>query len=204
MIFWLLIFALGSGFAAWRFTVTDKSWYGRIWILIILCITGFFVSSHHAYTDIERPLIDDWQFEIIAAADGTSVEGEFGGFFIFSGSIDEVPYYSYYRQHGDGSITQGQVRVSDARIYQDAEPGEGWITHRAYGNVWTPQDGWSVGGEPDTWMSDTYGITEWNRWWSPAWHMQNIHDPAPSYSYRTWAIHVPEGSVTQQFVFDLN
>lgn len=204
MLFWLLLFVMGAGFAVWRFTATDTPWVGRLWLWGILCTTGFFVASHHAYTDIERPLIDDWQFNIIAAADGTSIEGKFGGFFIFSGSIDQVPYYYFYRQSNDGAITQEQVRVSDSVIYQDAEPGEGWITHRAYGNVWTPGEGWTVGGEPDTWMSDTYGITEWNRWWSPAWHMASLHDPHHARSYRTWAIHVPEGSVVQQFTFDLN
>lgn len=59
-----------------------------------------------------------YAFDVVAAKDGSSIEG---GWSIFGGFVDDESYYFYYRQDADGGITQGKIRAANARIYEDQE-----------------------------------------------------------------------------------
>lgn len=61
---------------------------------------------------------DEYQFDVMAANDGSVVQGRFG---IFSGYIDEESYYFFYREYEDGRIEQGRIKESQTAIYQDQE-----------------------------------------------------------------------------------
>lgn len=108
-----------------------------------------------------------YDFSIEATADGSLTQGSFH---IFGGSINETPMYFFYRQWNNGSITQGNIPVSEAVIYEDVGEGE-----QAYITVV---------------LKDRVDAHPWF-----------VIDP--SYQ-RTYEIHVPEGSVLRQHVFDLN
>lgn len=72
-------------------------------------LVGAFVYDADPYT---------YTFDVVAANDGSSVQGQFS---IFGGYIEEVPYYFFYRENPDGGIYQGKIRANDTLIYEDQE-----------------------------------------------------------------------------------
>lgn len=120
------------------------------------------------------------QKEIVAIADNTHLSGEFsGGMFVFSGSIDSQPVYSYYARRGDGFV-QEHVPSNLSIIYEDTKDA-GYIK-------WTTCDA----NMPFD-------------WWE--WKYNGCEGKTVSYESDLvghYEIHVPPGSVVQSFNLDLN
>jgi hypothetical protein len=79
-------------------------------VAVFICIfagMAAYDEEPHSYT-----------FDVMAAKDGSSINGRFG---IFGGFIDEKSYYFFYRKHSDGRIEQGKILASRTSIYQDQE-----------------------------------------------------------------------------------
>lgn len=102
--------------------------------LIISLVVGIVVYDPDHYS---------YDFDVMAAKDGSAVQGRFG---IFGGFIDEKPYYFFYREFNDGRIKQGRIPANDTAIYQDQENDAFITVHktRAGINFW----GFSEDEEP--------------------------------------------------------
>lgn len=68
--------------------------------------------------NVYEPATHSYSFDVVAAQDGSSVEGRWS---IFGGFINEESYYFFYREGSDGGIIQGKVLAANTRIYEDQE-----------------------------------------------------------------------------------
>lgn len=100
--------------------------------VILMWAVGYFVyePDHYSYS-----------FEVMAAKDGSEINGQFG---IFGGFIEEEPYYFFYRKYANGEIIQGKIRANSTSIYQDQETRAfiKVIKSRGHFNFWglSPKD----------------------------------------------------------------
>lgn len=114
--------------------------------------------------------------DIVAIKDNTITESHIsGGIFVVSGYISEEPVYFFYKRSGSGFI-QDYVKARGITIYEDTEPGIGYIlTTKVVTRV------------------------------EPTWKKKHLHWLVftDEQSRATTAeIHVPKGTVIQEFVLD--
>lgn len=102
---------------------------GGMLALILMLTVGYIAYDKEYYS---------YTFDVMAAKDGSSVQGQFG---IFGGYIDEEAYYFFYRKYEDGRIEQGKIRADRTSIYQDQET-------RAFIEVTKTEDGLKFWGLP--------------------------------------------------------
>lgn len=101
------------------YTKWDPYWDGFNIGCCILCGLVFGVCAG-LFIALDRydPITKEVTWDVVAAKDGSSVEGRFS---IFAGYIDEDPYYFYYQQGADGGIRQGKIPAEGTVIYEDQE-----------------------------------------------------------------------------------
>lgn len=113
---------------------------------------------------------------IVAIKDNTITEGSVrGAIFVMSGYISEEPVYFFYKRVGTG-YTQDSIKAKGVTIYEDTEPGVGYI-------------------------STTTTVEKVD----PVWKKKHLHwlvfNNVQSRDTVT-EIHVPQGTIIQEFVLD--
>lgn len=118
---WFGIAAVVAVIGAIREGVQYRDVMGSIMSFLVYAFIGgtcaFFLSLVVGLSIYEKDY-DHTSFDVVAAKDGSSIQGSFS---IFSGFVDEEPYYFYYRQYSDGRIEQGKIPAGDTAIYEDQE-----------------------------------------------------------------------------------
>lgn len=110
---------------------------GGIAGILVGLAAGAFVGEDQTIEVVEEVV------EIRAMSDGTHTDGSF---YLFGGSIDSEPVYSYFYMDGEG-FRKGWVPADDALVIEESETQPRLVT-REYHNV----DGfWYLGaGAPDS------------------------------------------------------
>ncbi len=87
--------------------------FGLLYVLsqlIGMAINTYEIPEHH-------------ETRIVSLQDGSQIHGDFsGGLFLSRGSIDQVEYFSYYKDNGDGSYSLEKQIASASVIIPDATP----------------------------------------------------------------------------------
>lgn len=114
--------------------------------------------------------------DIVALKDNTLTEGSVrGAIFIMSGYINEEPVYFFYRRAGTGFV-QDFIKAKGVIIYEDAEPDVGYIL-------------------------TTYTVEKVDPGWKKKYLHWLVFNDIQSRGTIT-EIHVPEGTIIQEFVLD--
>lgn len=124
-------------------------------------------------THYSKPLTTN----IVSIKDNSVIGGEIhGGIFIINGFINEKPVYYFYEIQGSGYV-QSSIPAENVVVYEDTEDGIGYIK--------------SV----DTWQQV-----------NPEWKNDHLHwfifVGTPIDKYTIHEIHVPRGSIINDFVLD--
>jgi hypothetical protein len=118
---WFVIAGLATVLIGISYGITDRSWLsglggGTIAAVVAAgaaIIVSLFIGMVLYDAEYRR-----YSFDVVAANDGTTLQGSFG---IFGGFVDEEPYYFFYRKYSDGRIKQGKIPANDTDIYEDQE-----------------------------------------------------------------------------------
>jgi len=126
--------------------------------------------------EYEQVIVEPCYEDIVALKDNSVIEGKMsGGIFIISGYIESKPCYYYYKKVGD-AFQQSHIMADGVLIFEDTPDGEGYIVYKESYRKLTDESANSL------------------RHWVVLWTERDRHTDIE--------IHVPEGTVVNQFVLD--
>jgi len=155
------------------------------WPLVLL-IMGTVLSFLASFTvpgmvgvsigEYEQITVEPRYEDIVALKDNTVIEGKMsGGIFIISGYIESKPCYYYYKKVGN-AFQQSHIMADGVLIFEDAPDGEGYIVYR------------------ESYSKLTDASVSGLRHWVFLYMEKDRHTDIE--------IHVPEGTVVNEFTLD--
>lgn len=146
----------------------DKIMVRSFWFLVITGWSALILSQYLSLYVSDKYEWEEYRRDtIVTIRPDEDISGSFG---LFSGQINEINYYIYYKDNGNGSYSQEQVPVHKTYIIED-------------------------GGEYVSFMRKCKVKT--GSIWNLADYISCNTESSPSHSYVD--IHVPEGTIIRSY-----